>query len=117
MSNDKLFFINLDVKNINRFDIERFMEYTDNYDVLTSSILNDVQSIQSGGRYTVQGDDARPDNISFKIYGNVQYWWIIMLYNSMTDINQIVNGMEIQFPALDSLEEFYFALQSKQVSE
>jgi len=114
MSNEKIFYINLGIENENRFDIERFMEFTDNYDVLTSSILNDLQSIKVGGRYTVEGDDARPDNVSFKIYGDVQYWWIIMLYNSLTDVSQIKNAMELIFPDQDALEEFYFSLQSKQ---
>lgn len=115
--NDKLFFINLDIEPENRFDIERFMEFTDNYDVLTSSLLNDINTLPNGGVYTVQGEDGRPDNISYKVYGDVQYWWIIMMYNSLTDISQIITGMDLYYPSLADLEAYYFSLKSKQVIE
>lgn len=35
--------------------------------------------------YRVTGeDDMRPDNISNKVYGTVEFWWVILLVN---DIN------------------------------
>ena len=31
-------------------------------------------------------DDGRPDLISLRIYGTVDYWWILMKHNGISDI-------------------------------
>lgn len=110
------FFIDLNSNTTDRFDMGKFLEYSDNYDPLTSAIMSDVLTLRSGGQYTVQGEDGRPDLISFRIYGNVQYWWILLLYNSILDYNSIVTGEVLNYPSLDSLEDFYFSLKTKEVT-
>jgi len=112
------FFINLDTKAKGRYNLEKFLNYVNgNHDALTSSILYRLREIEIGGHYRVQGEEARPDLISYRVYDDTQYWWVIMLYNSITSVEQIENGMEIQYPRLDLLDDFYFSLKFNQDSE
>lgn len=110
------FFIDLDSNAQDRFDLSKFMEFSDNYDPLNSAILTDIKSLPIGGQYNVHGEDGRPDMISHRIYGNSQYWWVILLYNSKLDYNDIATGDVLNFPSISGLEEFYFSLKSKAVA-
>lgn len=110
------FFINLNSNTTDRFDKSRFLEYSDNYDPLNSSMMTDVTTLPQGGQYTVQGEDGRPDLLSYRIYGHTQYWWILLLYNRLLDYSSIATGDVILYPSLDSLENFYFSLKSKEAS-
>lgn len=111
-----LFHINLLKKSEERYDLSKFMEFIEgeSYDPLTSAFFLEVQNIRLGGIYTIRGEDSRPDLLSYKLYEDTQYWWVIMLYNSFSDISEIRNGEEIRFPAIDDLENFYFSLNLDQ---
>lgn len=114
MSNEKLFFINLDAETPKRYDMSRFMEFTDNFDPLTCGFFRDIKALPNSGFFVVQGEEFRPDAVAYKIYGNTQYWWAIMIYNGLFDVNQLTAGLSLQFPAIDDLEDAYFKLKSKQ---
>lgn len=111
-----LFFINLESNSPNRFDPEYFFRYTDNFDPLTSSFVKDLKNLSQFGQYVVQVEEGRPDLISFKIYGDTQYWWIILLYNDIIYIEDIQIGMSLKFPSLSDLETIYFSLMAKQAN-
>ena len=114
--NDSLFFINLDKDFTERYELERFMEYSDNYDILTSAILIEIRNISPTGRFIVSGQDGRPDLISYEIYKDVQYWWIILLYNELSSISELITGMELKYPSQSDLEQYYFSLKSRQAT-
>lgn len=111
----KFFFINLDKISKERFDLGRFMEFNiDNYDPLTSNFLFQIKNLPLGGVYTVQGEDGRPDLLSYSVYGDTQYWWILMAYNGFNSVDQIHNGEQIKFPKVAELEDLYFTLKINQ---
>lgn len=110
------FFINLDVfRGTDRYSLGKFLEFTDNFDPVTSEFLQRVTQLKIGGTYTIRGEDARPDTVSQELYGNTQYWWILMFYNGITRIDNITNGLEIRYPDSDELEDLYFTLKSKEL--
>lgn len=111
-----LFFINLDLESDERFNFSKFIEFTDAFDPINSYFLEEVKKLPVGGNFAVSGEDGRPDLISSKIFGNTQYWWILMYYNDYTNIEDIVSGDILYYPKLDSLENFYFTLKIKQSS-
>jgi hypothetical protein len=111
------FFINLDVESDVRFDPERFMQYTDNLDPLTSSIFTDVKKLNIAGYFVIGGEEYRPDSISFKIYGHHQYWWLLMAYNDIQDINALTSGRSIKYPSQADLEDIYFSLKSRSTGQ
>jgi hypothetical protein len=111
-----LFYINLDKETESRYDLSKFMRYTDNYDPLTSDLLKELKSIPSQGNHRITGIDAgRPDKTSLKLYGDFQYWWILMFYNDINSVEDYSNGKTIQYPTRESLENYYFSLNQRQL--
>lgn len=110
-----LFFINLDRDTQERYDLAKFLQFTDNFDPLTSDFLDKVKALPSGGNYKITDDDQRPDRASLRIYSDFQYWWILMFYNDMLGVEDFTRGKLIQYPRRDALEDFYFGLGLKQL--
>lgn len=47
----------------------------------------------------IDGDLKRPDMISLRNYGRINYWWIIMKVNGILDIqNDLYVGMNLKIP-------------------
>lgn len=45
-------------------------------------------------------DSMRPDLISYKVYGSVQFWWVICLVNEIGDpFSEIEPGMVLTIPS------------------
>ena len=59
--------------------------------------------------YTVKQEDLyRPDLISLKALGSIDYWWIIMKINSIDDVyNDMFLGKSLQIPSIADCEAFY----------
>jgi hypothetical protein len=111
-----LFFINPTLVSSETFDIGKFFAYTDNYDPLTSDFAYSVINLPIRGNYTVQGQDSRPDLLSAAIYNDVQYYWILMIYNNILDVDTIVTGLTINYPALSDLETLLFTLKADETA-
>lgn len=112
---DSLFFIDLNTDAVSRYAPENFMQYANgNHDPITSDLLMTLKNLQSGGQFTINGQESRPDQIAQAIYGDTQYWWIILVYNSITSIDQLVNGLQLGFPQVAALEDYYFSLKRQQ---
>jgi len=114
MINTKLFFINLEVESEERYDMAKFLEYTDNFDPLNTAMFEDIKKLAHGGDFIVTGEEGRPDLVSFKIFGDTQYWWVILLYNAKTNVDAIAEGDRLRFPDLNALEDLFFSLKSRQ---
>ena len=115
MANDKEFFINTAVKTEKRYDLAKFLEQgDDSFDPLTSSLLDRIDKLELGGFYTVQGEDGMPWLLSERLYGDDQYWWVIMLYNGFSGIGQITNGENIKYPSINSIQDEYFTLKTRE---
>lgn len=58
--------------------------------------------------YMIKADDVqRPDLISYKVYGRVNYWWIIMKINKIEDVwNDLVPGRQLQIPNVNDIDEY-----------
>lgn len=111
------YFINAKYESAERFDTAIFLEQAeDGFDALNSRFLLDLENLKSKGRYTVQSEEGRPDLLSFRIYGSTQYWWILMYFNRVAKSDNIVAGMNIDYPSIDDLENLYFSLRAKQAA-
>ena len=65
--------------------------------------------------YIVQDVDIqRPDIISFKFYGKMNYWWIIMKINKIEDVwNDLKAGMSLNMPNVNDIEDFNVKVKKK----
>ena len=110
-----MFYINNEIASETRYDMSKFMDYIQGcYCILDSYLCTQIKSIPYSGVLTVTSQVGRPDLISYDIYGNTQYWWLIMLYNDITSPQEITSGKPIAFPSLSAMENLYFTLSTKQ---
>lgn len=109
-----MFYINPDYMSDEKYDLAKFMPYeTDNYDVLNSYFLEHLKDIVPSGSFTITVEEFRPDLISYKIYNTVNYWSIIMLYNDIINIEDLVSGMTLNYFSVRDLEALYYNLKSQ----
>jgi len=96
-----------------RYDLAKFMEYTNNcYDVLTSYVLENISALEISETNVVQTEEQRPDLISYNIYGTTQYWWILMHFNAFINIDNFINSVNYNIFSITDLEDMYFSLKS-----
>lgn len=65
--------------------------------------------------YTVlESDLKRPDIISIKNYGKMDYWWIIFKINGIDDPqNDLSAGDVLKIPDVIDVEDWYLAIRKK----
>lgn len=111
----KEFFINTTIEDVERFDFSKFMKLENGaFDPMTSNVLRELKNLPLGGRIRVEGKDNRPDLISFDVYGTTQYYWVIMVYNGLQSFTDVKHGMELTYPSLNSLDDYFFNLKVRQ---
>jgi hypothetical protein len=68
--------------------------------------------------YTVDiSDVANSPGIAFNVYGDRDYWWVVCLYNGVTDpINGFVPGMVLQLPTLADINALLSAQDTQQTN-
>jgi hypothetical protein len=58
---------------------------------------------------------ARPDLLSLKLYGKMNYWWILLKHNKICDVwNDMAVGDIIEVPDVRDLEDFYALVRRRQ---
>ena len=103
-----MFYINNNIDTVTRFDTIKFFDFVDdNIDPLTSFMLENIKSLPSNGSYMVLNEEKRPDLLSYKIYEDTQYWWLLLVYNGILDISELKAGTLIQYPAKEHIEILY----------
>ena len=95
----------------NRYDAQKFIPYAEDvYDILDSYFIRKVKKLRVYGVTKVQGEEARPDLISYRLYDTTLYWYILMLFNDYISVTDILEGDTINYPSVDAMEELYFTL-------
>ena len=103
-----MFFMDNSLDTDTRYDTIKFVNFNvDNIDPLDSFLLLNIRNLPVQGSYTVQNEEARPDLLSYRIFKDTQYWWILLWYNSITNIKDIKTGMIINYFNLSQLEQLY----------
>lgn len=103
-----MFYIDNEIETTRKFDMIKFMEFNkDNSDPLNSFIISNIKNLPEQGTYTITSSEFRPDMLSFNIYNDTQYWWLLLLYNEINNINEIVVGKVIRYPSLNNLQNLY----------
>ena len=110
-----MYYINNDLQTSVRYAMSKFMEFdTDSFCILDSYLCTQLKKLPYSGAMTVVTQAGRPDLLSYDIYGNIQYWWLLMLYNDLSSPTELVAGITVSFPSLSSIENLYFTLSTKQ---
>lgn len=79
----------------------------DEYDYLYNN-LTKFKMNYSVSYYRVETSDLmRPDLISYKIYGTITYWWLLMMINEIQNpLKDLEVGMLLQVPNILDIYEF-----------
>lgn len=108
-----MFFIDLDNDYIKRYDFGKFVEFENNvHKILDSFLVLKFNDLSPFGRFIVRDEEYKPELISHKIYGDTQYWWLLMNYNNIIEIDNLINGLTINYPSINDIEDLYFSLKS-----
>jgi hypothetical protein len=103
-----MFYINPELETKERYDLIKFLEFDNGAaNVVTSFMLTNIPRLSPVGTYTVRRESGRPDLLSHAIYKDLQYWWVLMWYNSLVSVNDLVSGMVIEYPSLSAVERLY----------
>ena len=95
-----------------KFDMSHFMKFDSGwYDSMDSEFIDWILKQSPDGWYIVKEPDGRPDLVSYNLYGDTQYWWILLLYNEIICVDELKNGMEIKFINLIKMQNEYLQLK------
>jgi hypothetical protein len=91
-----------------KFYTEETVENTKELDFLNNSLSKFTMNYDVGYYLVMETDLMRPDMISYKNYGTVNYWWIICLVNNIFDpFNDLFIGQQLKIPNALDIFEFY----------
>ena len=114
-----MFLIDLSRDSGDRFSLSRFMPKNERgeIDPLDSFFLDTLlgrtfESISVGGTYEVREEEFRPDLVSYKVYSDTQYWWIIMLFNGFIDRAEFKTGTLLNIPDQTGISDLVNRLKS-----
>lgn len=103
-----MFYIQSGLETERKFDMIKFFDFDyDNIDSLNNYISLILPKLPVQGTYQITSEIGRPDLISYNIYQDTQYWWLLLLYNNILDINDLQTGATILYPSLSSIEYMY----------
>ena len=114
-----MFFIDLSQDNYEQLSLFRFLPKDDlgNVDPLDSFFLDslfkrNLERLTLASTYQVVVEEGRPDLISYRVYGDTRFWWIIMAYNNLTDFRDIKTGLVLDIPEQNSILNLVNRLKS-----
>lgn len=105
-------FLNLQLngKTAKRFDMMRYMAFREGYyDAVSSYFLQEARMLPAIGLYKITDVPFRPDMISFDLYGDTQYWWLVMLYNDEIFLEKLTQGRKLSYFALGDLDRLFYS--------
>lgn len=104
-----------DIESEDRYGLQKFLEFNKSGDfaTLNSVFLTEMRELPLQSYITSKGE--RPDLLAYKIYGDTQFAWIIMLYNNCIDFTDgtFDVGAQIKYPAIEDLEKLLFTLKAR----
>lgn len=63
-------------------------------------------------------DRRRPDVLSYRAYGSMNYWWFLMWYNGICDVwNDLAENQVLKFPDIAVVDEFLNKVKKKDLEE
>ncbi len=77
-------------------------------DFLDNSLSKFIMNYEVDYYLVSEIDLMRPDMISYKNYGTVNYWWVICLVNNIFNpFNDLYVGQQLKIPNVQDIYEFY----------
>ena len=89
------------------YELER-IEGINELDFMNNNLTGFVMSRDPLYYRVAQGDLQVPDLISYKVYGEERFWWVICLVNNVFNIaSDLQVGMLLQIPNVLDIYDFF----------
>ena len=113
-----MFYISDILDSEDRYGLSKILEYNEkgDFNTLTSVFIQELRELPFQSYVTSKGE--RPDLVAYKIYGDTQFAWILMIYNNCYDFTDgtFSEGSQIKYPSLADLEKLIFTLKARKRS-
>lgn len=112
-----VFTVDSKIKSTVKYDLEKFMRvvFDENdwgmQDPFTSLFMSQIPKLPPKSTTTVGSENEyHPEYISYDTYGSVNYWPLIMIYNGIVTMDELVPTREIKLFSLNDLENLFLRL-------
>ena len=97
-----------------RYESSKFFPFSEvgGYDIIRSYFAQQLGYIPEFGDMKIVSEEGRVDLCAVDTLGSTQYFWLLMMYNGITDINQLSTGTILKIPDKNKIEELYFRVKS-----
>lgn len=70
-------------------------------DPLLDKVIPSILNITTFSYYTVrQHERGNPALIAYRVYQNVNLWWILIAYNKLPSFKSVIEGVTLQVPSI-----------------
>lgn len=97
-----------------RYESSKFFPFSEvgGFDIIRSYFAQQLGYIPEFGDMKIISEEGRVDLASVDALGDTQFFWILMMYNGITDVDQLGTGTVLKIPDKNKLEELYFRVKS-----
>lgn len=97
-----------------RYESSKFFPFSEvgGFDIIRSYFAQQLGYIPEFGDMEIVTNEGRVDLCAVDTLGETQYFWILMMYNGIIDVNELKTGTILKIPDKNKLEELYFRVKS-----
>jgi len=107
-----------DLKNTGLSQEEHFFKFDYNnycYDMFDNEFIIEFMKLKKLGEINIsESEEKRPDLLSYKIYRDVKYWWLLMMFNEILDSDLLLKDKTIKFFDISDLNKLIMKMSLKQ---
>lgn len=97
-----------------RYESSKFWPFNDvgGFDIIRSYFSQQLGYIPEFGDMEIVTNEGRIDLCALDALGETQYFWILLMYNGIIDVNELTTGKILKIPDKNKIEELYFRVKS-----
>jgi len=107
------------ISELNKFSMSRFIEFNSElnfYDPTTALLIEKIPLLPISGEYILNKYRAngRIDLISYDIYGTVNLWWVLLMYNKIYSFQDVISNTKLYYPSKNAIENLILSLKTSE---
>lgn len=97
-----------------RYESSKFFPFSEvgGFDIIRSYFAQQLGFIPEFGDMEIVTNEGRIDLAALDAMGETQYFWLLLMYNGIIDVNELSTGKILKIPDKNKLEELYFRVKS-----
>ena len=97
-----------------RYESSKFFPFSElgGFDIIRSYFAQQLGYIPEFGDMEIVTNEGRVDLCAVDTLGETQYFWILLMYNGVIDVNELKTGSILKIPDKNKIEELYFRVKS-----